>query len=605
MILPRCGKGVSQVNFKHAPNHQKWWPQPPRLLEALVKSSCLLFLHFFLGKVKGCKTRRHAMERGATPREIGVVEHCVGQGVFIRAADGDVVNPVLWFVPRHTLSSTKTQVKQGDRVSFVKVNKDAKPNPLAGDPQVIVNEEARASLEGQSLSSNQSRFWFARGHAAPHVLSRRLVLPRQSPEILAHASVVYSNGMSLEYDDPESEWSLPAAVFRWPNDQQVVELQRLVDRMEIAIYEADQQMPEGGRSYSAWCDLFLLRLDLCIGEKWTWTKLNAVLGLGEARGQKGFWRVLRGSTRSFVPYGNVLEVSPVPSNRELLFEDCNLAERPIRWEIANKGLSIKLYFSRPELPFFHRKRLDGKTVCSVDGHESKVAAAIDVSSLMPIWRMQLRTLIRLPEPIFPGVIRVVDAFEDSVDAIDYLVASLGARKVIGIWSEWGSSVGHEYNPLQLLQLATETVSVVMRVGGWKSLPERVMNIFHDTNFSIIALGGQEISKKLLRDFGITIVNGVDALDIPVAQRVHPRTLKSMVACLLEWNVGMTQMTSQWNARKLSNAQIVHAATRPWLVVMLYKKMVAMKYDEDTGMLEESKPHEDALDVSDRDMNRRD
>jgi hypothetical protein len=77
-------------------------------------------------------------------------------------------------------------------------------------------------------------------------------------------------------------------------------------------------------------------------------------------------------------------------------------------------------------------------------------------------------------------------------------------------------------------------------------------------------------------------NGIDILDMPLAQRIKPRSLKGMAACVLEWNVNMEQVGTAWNAKHITGGQIIHGASRPWLVVVLFKKFWSLKYDEKTA-----------------------
>jgi hypothetical protein len=121
------------------------------------------------------------------------------------------------------------------------------------------------------------------------------------------------------------------------------------------------------------------------------------------------------------------------------------------------------------------------------------------------------------------------------------VASVAADGLIGLWGEWsGDTKGHEYNRLQVIQLATEKCSVVFKVGTWKHLPQAALELFTHPRLRTVALGGQEITKKLRKDFKVDVTNGIDVLDLPAAQRCQPRSLKGLVGVFLQWNVGMDQ-----------------------------------------------------------------
>merc|ERR1711991_908156 len=192
----------------------------------------------------------------------------------------------------------------------------------------------------------------------------------------------------------------------------------------------------------------------------------------------------------------------------------------------------------------------------------------------------------MPEPIFPGAIHVVGSTQEAPRAIEKLIASTAPDGLIGLWGEWsGDTKGHEYNRLQVIQLATEKCSVVFKVGTWKALPQAALELFQHPRIRTVALGGQEITKKLRKDFRVDVTQGIDVLDLPAAQRCQPRSLKGLVGVFLQWNVGMDQSGSQWDAPRLTPGQLTHAATRPWLVLVLYRKILTINYNHTTGVVE--------------------
>ncbi len=58
---------------------------------------------------------------------------------------------------------------------------------------------------------------------------------------------------------------------------------------------------------------------------------------------------------------------------------------------------------------------------------------MDVPSLMPMWRLDWRSLMAMPEPIFPGAIHVVGSTQEAPRAIEKLVASVAPDGLIGLW----------------------------------------------------------------------------------------------------------------------------------------------------------------------------
>jgi hypothetical protein len=414
------------------------------------------------------------------------------------------------------------------------------------------------------------------------------VLPRHSPDDPVKLTVVYKNNFVMEYGWPDV--SIPTAVLRKAAGVDVIRRQWLVQRLEVVMGEMDEQLPRSAFQNSAneWRESFLSRLELHTGERWTWKKIDGELCLGEGKSSATFWRALRVGIQSYAhaAHGNVLVVKPANSTQKMLFGKCHPTELPRSWEIPTHGKFIRLSFARPELVYAHHLRLNNSSSMDDMNREVVITTEVDVPSLMPMWRLDWRTLMAMPEPIFPGAIHVVGSTQEAPRAIEKLLASVASDGLIGLWGEWsGDTKGHEYNRLQVIQLATEKCSVVFKVGQWKQLPECALQLFTSDRVRTVALGGQEITKKLRKDFQVDVTNGIDVLDLPAAQRCQPRSLKGLVGVFLEWNVGMDQAGSPWDAPRLTPGQLTHAATRPWLVLMLYRKILTIVYNTTLGVVE--------------------
>ena len=415
-----------------------------------------------------------------------------------------------------------------------------------------------------------------------------ILVPRHSPDEPVKLTVTYKNNFVMEYHWPDM--TIPTAVLRKAHQPDVIRRQWIVQRLEVVMGEMDEQLPRTAFQNSAldWRDSFLTRLEMHTGERWTWKNIDGELCLGEGKSSATFWRALRVGIQSFAhaTHPNILVVKPANATQKMLFGKCHPTELPRSWEIPTHGKFIRLSFVRPELVFAHHQRLNNTTGTDDMMREVTITTEVDVPSLMPMWRLDWRSLMAMPEPIFPGAIHVVGTVAEAPKAIEKLVASCAPDGLIGLWGEWsGDTKGHEYNRLQVIQLATERCSVVFKVGLWKSLPPAALELFTHRTLRTVALGGQEITKKLRKDFKVDVTNGIDVLDLPAAQRCQPRSLKGLVGVFMGWNVGMSQAQSPWDAPRLSPGQLTHAATRPWLVLILYRRILTVIYDSHLGVVE--------------------
>lgn len=444
-----------------------------------------------------------------------------------------------------------------------------------------------------SSSSGGSAGGFAEPSPAPKPgtglgAGQPLVLPRHSPDEPLRVTVAYRNNFVMEYEWPDV--SVPVAVLRKAKSAEVIRRQWLVQRLEVVMGEMDEELPRGAFQNNAadWRETFLLRLEHHTGERWTWKKIDEELCLGEGKSSATFWRALRVGIQSsaHAQHGNVLVVKPANATNKMLFGKCHVADQPRASEIPTHGKFTRFSFVRPELVYIHHHRLNNLVLQDEQGRELVISTEVDVPSLLPMWRLDWRALMAMPEPIFPGAIHVVGNPAEAPRAIEKLVASVAQDGLIGLWGEWsGDTKGHEYNRLQVIQLATERCSVVFKVGTWKQLPQAALDIFTHPRLRTVALGGQEITKKLRKDFRVDVTGGIDVLDLPAAQRCQPRSLKGLVGVFLQWNVGMDQAGSQWDAPRLTPGQLTHAATRPWLVLILYRKILTIRYDPELGVVE--------------------
>ncbi|MGB3465101.1 MAG: 3'-5' exonuclease, partial [Cyclobacteriaceae bacterium] len=136
----------------------------------------------------------------------------------------------------------------------------------------------------------------------------------------------------------------------------------------------------------------------------------------------------------------------------------------------------------------------------------------------------------------------------------------------------------EYNPISLLQIATDEKVYLVRINKI-GFTESLAKIFADENILKIGISIRDDVKELqyLRRFipaGIVEINSI-AKDLEIEQQ----GVRNLSAIFLGGRVSKNQQVTNWESQVLSESQQVYAATDAWVCYEIYKKLERQGYLE--------------------------
>ena len=125
----------------------------------------------------------------------------------------------------------------------------------------------------------------------------------------------------------------------------------------------------------------------------------------------------------------------------------------------------------------------------------------------------------------------------------------------------------------LLQLATETDAFVIRLHYVKDFA-LIKSIFEKTDITKIGVAIHDDLKGLQKLFPFNPHGFVDLQKIAKEKRLKNLGLKGMTEEVLGARLSKGPKLTNWEARELSESQIMYAATDAWIGLTLYNKLMS-------------------------------
>lgn len=134
----------------------------------------------------------------------------------------------------------------------------------------------------------------------------------------------------------------------------------------------------------------------------------------------------------------------------------------------------------------------------------------------------------------------------------------------------------QYNPISLLQIATEEKVYLVRINKI-GFTESLAKLFADEKILKIGISIRDDVKELqyLRRFvpaGIVEINSI-AKDLEIEQQ----GVRNLSAIFLGGRVSKNQQVTNWESAELTTPQQVYAATDAWVCYEIYKKLDRQGY----------------------------
>ena len=172
---------------------------------------------------------------------------------------------------------------------------------------------------------------------------------------------------------------------------------------------------------------------------------------------------------------------------------------------------------------------------------------------------------------YSGDIKVIESLgDDYTDAID----NLNKQQVIGFDTETKPCFvsGASRNKTAVLQLATKDKAYIFRLQQI-GVTKEIANLFE--NPKVIKVGAavkDDINGlKHYRDFNAN--SFIDLQSIASKFGIGEKSVKKLSAIILGRKISKSQQLSNWESYKLSDAQLLYAATDAWVCREMYIKLM--------------------------------
>lgn len=179
---------------------------------------------------------------------------------------------------------------------------------------------------------------------------------------------------------------------------------------------------------------------------------------------------------------------------------------------------------------------------------------------------------KLPLGAFAGEIKVIDRY-----GLDFLraVIYLKSQKVLGFDTETRPvfSPGQHPHNVALLQLAGRKRAYLFRlnVAGMSSL---LSSILSDRRITKVGAAVRDDIRGLQKHRPFKAEGFVDLQNIGWQWGIRDKSVKKLAANILGIRISKTQQLSNWEARSLSKAQQLYAATDAWVCLEMYRRLLA-------------------------------
>lgn len=172
---------------------------------------------------------------------------------------------------------------------------------------------------------------------------------------------------------------------------------------------------------------------------------------------------------------------------------------------------------------------------------------------------------------FEGPVSVIDARDDDfADAVEYL----SSQSAIGFDTETKPCFTHEgpRNTEALLQLSGSDKAFIFRLHHI-GLPKEITKLL--SNPEVVKVGAAvKDDIRGLQEFRRFNPRGfVDLQKMAEEYGIADKSVRKMSAIILGFKVSKAQQLSNWEAARLSGAQIKYAATNAWVCRLMYDKLL--------------------------------
>jgi len=169
---------------------------------------------------------------------------------------------------------------------------------------------------------------------------------------------------------------------------------------------------------------------------------------------------------------------------------------------------------------------------------------------------------------YEGPISLIQTEEEFQEAID----ALSVQAILGFDTETRPSFkkGKMY-PTSLIQLSVPDHAWLIRVSRL-GYPKRLLDLLSNGEVMKVGTGLNDDIRRMRSDFKFEPGGFLDLQSYVEAFQIMEKGLKKMSAIVLGYRISKSQQVSNWDADKLSEAQLRYAATDAWICLEIYNEL---------------------------------
>jgi ribonuclease D len=182
--------------------------------------------------------------------------------------------------------------------------------------------------------------------------------------------------------------------------------------------------------------------------------------------------------------------------------------------------------------------------------------------------INIEEVAHLPLKQFAGKIIVADnlpSYRGSIKMIDGI-------QILGFDTETKPAFKKgQSHKVSLLQLSAEDTCYIFRLNKI-GLPDELVSLLSEIKQIKVGLAVKDDIKALSKLKHIHPAGFIDLQNYVEDFGITDKSLKKLSALIMGFRISKSQQTSNWESEKLTEAQLIYAATDAWMCLELYKKL---------------------------------
>lgn len=127
------------------------------------------------------------------------------------------------------------------------------------------------------------------------------------------------------------------------------------------------------------------------------------------------------------------------------------------------------------------------------------------------------------------------------------------------------------HPTSLIQLSSTREAWLIRV-GMIGYPDRLLELLSSGEVMKVGLGLNDDLRRLRSDHHFEPAGFLDLQHYAESFRIGEKGLKKLSGIVLGKRISKSQQVSNWDARELTEAQMIYAATDAWVCLEIYNTL---------------------------------